>query len=580
VYLVRYNLQLLKAMLEEKSGSSGLVDLATYSHVIRLWVKDVRDRSNQQPSLEVSQISSDSEEEEDCVSTTTPRPQLSFAGDQSFETSGGNSSTHSAHESVDVLASLEDMRLENRRLLEKERQLEANLDQSEEQLRALQTENSSLLSQLQSMQQELLKVEVVEREKSSISQSLREEEGRCQLLQESAEKMRLELNEARREVEGLRQSLKEGEEEREKELQETAGLHERLADREVSLWPQYLVTFHPGDQVTLGEDRQRREQLAEQLAELTAAQNSLRSKVAELEEGNAVLRRENEELHSAALSPGPSYSTPYRPSATPSLHEEISRRGNLSDRALQSPLVGVDHRHSNKKECGRLEDSYDNSDPSLSYSHSNLSLEDLEHIARSSSNKFHSKTEMIVRLLSELMPSSSPPSSSQLTSLSSDSITEVSKNSRQGGGNMRQLVTCVKRLYRDKKQLKAQVEELQVRLQELSERDEADAAVQTQATPPRAETTPPLTAVATPMTDNTVQRHRPLASCSRFVGGVVRGVVWALYLSLLLLLLCTILVWLHQHLTPCCRGNGPLTPGGMVWALLEPHVTVSHHGHI
>lgn len=107
MYLVRYNLQLLKAMLEEvkthtmkcinvcallkkivdvvyltlvhcksarmlhlasnfgtclvislqKSGATGLVDLDTYSHVIRLWVKDVRDRSNQHSSLEVSQIS-------------------------------------------------------------------------------------------------------------------------------------------------------------------------------------------------------------------------------------------------------------------------------------------------------------------------------------------------------------------------------------------------------------------------------------------------------------------------------------------------------------------------------------------
>ena len=44
---------------------------------------------------------------------------------------------------------------------------------------------------------------------------------------------------------------------------------------------------------------------------------------------------------------------------------------------------------------------------------------------------------------------------SSVVSLSHD--VEVSKNSRQGGGNMRQLVTCVKRLYRDKKQLKAQV---------------------------------------------------------------------------------------------------------------------------
>ena len=64
-----------------------MVDLETCSHVIRLWVKDVRDRSNQ----------------------------------------------------------LEDARQENRRLAEKERQLQ---NHSEEQLRALQSENSSLLSQL------------------------------------------------------------------------------------------------------------------------------------------------------------------------------------------------------------------------------------------------------------------------------------------------------------------------------------------------------------------------------------------------------------------------------------------------
>ena len=36
--------------------------------------------------------------------------------------------------------------------------------------------------------------------------------------------------------------------------------------------------------------------------------------------------------------------------------------------------------------------------------------------------------------------------------------TEVNRSSRQGGGgHMRQLVTCVKKLYRDKKQLKAKV---------------------------------------------------------------------------------------------------------------------------
>lgn len=185
-----------------------------------------------------------------------------------------------------MLASLEDMRQENRRLVEKEKQLQANLDQSEEQLRALQTENSSLLSQLQrsvhfaavsyllselcvwlcSMQQDLVKVEVVERENSAIAQScksvvinysqlvqlfapaVKEEEGKCQLLQETAEKMvsplsvnpilhsfvqRLELTEAQKQVERLKESVTEGEGQREHELQETVDLQQRLTDREV-----------------------------------------------------------------------------------------------------------------------------------------------------------------------------------------------------------------------------------------------------------------------------------------------------------------------------------------------------------
>ena len=92
----------------------------------------------------------------------------------------------------------------------------------------------------------------------------------------------------------------------------------------------------------------------------------------ELEEGNGALQRENEELHTATLPPGPAYSTPYRLSGPPSLHDEISRHGNLSDNAL-SPLVEVDHRHGNSKESFQSDGSF-----------GNLSLEDLEHIARNS----------------------------------------------------------------------------------------------------------------------------------------------------------------------------------------------------
>ncbi len=46
-------------MLEVKAVD-GMVDLETYCHVIRMWVKDVRDRSGSEGSpqpLEVSQLS-------------------------------------------------------------------------------------------------------------------------------------------------------------------------------------------------------------------------------------------------------------------------------------------------------------------------------------------------------------------------------------------------------------------------------------------------------------------------------------------------------------------------------------------
>lgn len=65
------------------------------------------------------------------------------------------------------------------------------------------------------------------------------------------------------------------------------------------------------------------------------------------------------------------------------MHEEISRHGNLSGQAVLSPLVGVENHHGNKESCC-LEDHYDNSEPSISRSHGNLTLEDLEHIAQNS----------------------------------------------------------------------------------------------------------------------------------------------------------------------------------------------------
>ena len=58
VHTVQYNLHLLKAMLE-CNAVEGKVDEATYSHIIRMWVKDVRDRSERASpqSLEVTPLS-------------------------------------------------------------------------------------------------------------------------------------------------------------------------------------------------------------------------------------------------------------------------------------------------------------------------------------------------------------------------------------------------------------------------------------------------------------------------------------------------------------------------------------------
>ena len=54
-------------------------------------------------------------------------------------------------------------------------------------------------------------------------------------------------------------------------------------------------------------ERERCEGLQAQLSGVTTAHEALRSKVVELEEANAALQRENEELHNTAVPAGPSY---------------------------------------------------------------------------------------------------------------------------------------------------------------------------------------------------------------------------------------------------------------------------------
>ena len=65
-------------------------------------------------------------------------------------------------------------------------------------------------------------------------------------------------------------------------------------------------------QELLSRERERQEQLQEQLSSLMAEQATLRSKVTELEKNNVLLQRENEELHGAAATMPTVAGPPYR----------------------------------------------------------------------------------------------------------------------------------------------------------------------------------------------------------------------------------------------------------------------------
>lgn len=119
--------------------------------------------------------------------------------------------------------------------------------------------------------------------------------------------------------------------------------------------------------------------------------------------------------------------------------------------------------------------------------------------------------------------------------------------------------------------------ELQDQLQQQQVKEEVDAAIQT--TPTGTEMPSPVVETATQTSPLYIT---PTTSCfstsMSVVGGVVRGVVWSLLLVVVVLLLLTVLVWLQQQLHPC-HGNC-LTPGAMVWAVVQPHITVTRHGYI
>lgn len=133
-----------------------------------------------------------------------------------------------------------------------------------------------------------------------------------------------------------------------------------------------------------------------------------------------------------------------------------------------------------------------------------------------------------------------------------------------------------------------QVAELQDQLRQQPVKEEVDAAIQTAPTGTEVPTpkqhgavvemstqTGPLLVPPTSPTSSSLPRF---SMCMSVVGGAVRGVVWTLLLVVMVLLLLAGLVWFQQQLHPC-HGNC-LTPGAMVWAVVQPHITVTRYGYI
>lgn len=115
--------------------------------------------------------------------------------------------------------------------------------------------------------------------------------------------------------------------------------------------------------------------------------------------------------------------------------------------------------------------------------------------------------------------------------------------------------------------------------------EEVDAAVQTTPPPLKTKTVDTATQAHIPYTSPTPSRlpytsptPSRLSTCFGVVGGVMRGVVWALLLVMVVFLLLTVLVNFLERLTPC--HGYCLSPGSMIWAVVQPHISVTRNGYI
>lgn len=314
---LQYNLHLLKAMLE-CNAIEDRVDQTTYSHIIKMWVKDVRGRCDKSPlhslPLEVSQLSDSGEEQQEQERSYT-------SGSNSLEASGGHSSQHSL-DRIELISSVADLKLENKRLQERNQQLQIQMEGSEENLKDIQTQNEKLKHDIKNVQANVTHLDELEKDNAELAGVVAGIRTQCSELSSQVAALEKQLLEANGELSLLQTQLINADVDKGEVEEENRALHLLLIQKEEMLSHQEL----------------KKVELESQLQEIQHHQSELSQTIADLNEANENLRTENADLqahHSPTRQRPLLSSTPYK-SMAPSWHDELAAQESLMNRG--SPI--------------------------------------------------------------------------------------------------------------------------------------------------------------------------------------------------------------------------------------------------
>lgn len=475
---LRYNLDLLKAMLECNSDAAGCVDQATYSHIIRKWVKNIRDREDEGGSpIEVSQLS-DSEDGEEGVAETALHD-FSYGSygsglnhsTESFETSGGGSS-HAALDRVELMNSVADLRLDNKRLQERNQELQLQMENSDEHFKGIQRENEQLQGRLKNVHQNLSQVEELKTENHELNAAIQREREKYCRLEQNSEKMERDLEVIQEELGVARVQLASVSRDHSTLSEE---MQRRLLQKEEQLQSREEAWASLEEQLL--ESQRQSEALSRTVADLGTTNDELRS-------SNAELQTRLQENQTRPPRP-PFSSTPFR-REIPSLHDELMARDEAEKRGSITPfLVGV-------AEGEELQSGHTHSSESIMTNTSEASMnasrildESFEHykgVFDIHNPKIHQRSNQLVREFTDIIAAPSPSSSHRSTHESSRlELTERLPDRKRNAfeSKLADLVKRKKQLQNENAKMAAEMAELRQRNAQL-ERERAESTQQEQ----------------------------------------------------------------------------------------------------